>query len=172
MSLTTGTDATGAPRPFVNAKGKRRRPSTRTLGQMLKCDDELFIDFISRCLTWDPDKRLKPQPALRHPWILAGRRGLAPAPSTSMSRPSSLSGHAVSSSTSSARLATGPSRKDPKSLLISPPTPLMARQVPMSAPRMTGGGSALRLANGQVRAGGHLVNLPERFLESELIRVA
>lgn len=66
-------DATGAPRPCVNAKGKRRRPGTRTLGQILKCNDELFIDFISKCLTFDPDRRMKPQPAMRHPWILAGR---------------------------------------------------------------------------------------------------
>lgn len=67
-------DASGAPRPFVNAKGKRRRPGAKTLAAILKSDDELFLDFIAKCLTWDPDKRLKPQPALRHPWILAGRR--------------------------------------------------------------------------------------------------
>nr|ODO04173.1 CMGC/DYRK/DYRK2 protein kinase [Cryptococcus depauperatus CBS 7855] len=73
-------DATGAPRPFVNAKGRRRRPGTKTLANVLKCDDELFVDFIARCLTWDPDKRMKPQPAMRHPWILAGRKRYAPTP--------------------------------------------------------------------------------------------
>jgi dual specificity tyrosine-phosphorylation-regulated kinase 2/3/4 len=67
-------DATNSPRPFTNAKGKRRRPGTRTLASILRCNDELFLDFISKCLTFDPDRRLKPQPAMRHPWILAGKR--------------------------------------------------------------------------------------------------
>lgn len=60
-----GTDSTGAPRPVVNSKGRRRRPGTKTLAQVLKSDDELFIDFIAKCLTWDPDRRLKPDPAMR-----------------------------------------------------------------------------------------------------------
>ncbi|KAL8286436.1 hypothetical protein RQP46_004453 [Phenoliferia psychrophenolica] len=58
-------DSTGAPRPVVNSKGRRRRPGTKTLAQVLKSDDELFVDFIAKCLTWDPDRRLKPEPALR-----------------------------------------------------------------------------------------------------------
>ncbi|KAK4703629.1 dual specificity tyrosine-phosphorylation-regulated kinase 2/3/4, partial [Phenoliferia sp. Uapishka_3] len=66
-------DSTGAPRPVVNSKGRRRRPGTKTLAQVLKSDDELFVDFIAKCLTWDPDRRLKPEPALRHPWIVAAR---------------------------------------------------------------------------------------------------
>lgn len=60
-----GADSTGAPRPVVNSKGRRRRPGTKTLAQVLKSDDELFVDFIAKCLTWDPDRRLKPEPALR-----------------------------------------------------------------------------------------------------------
>jgi dual specificity tyrosine-phosphorylation-regulated kinase 2/3/4 len=108
-------DATGAPRPFVNAKGKRRRPGSKTLASVLKCDDELFVDFIAKCLTWDPDKRLKPQPALRHPWILAGRRRQAPA---------------IPVPTPSSR---GARYGGKSSLLISPPTPLMARPGQMSA---------------------------------------
>lgn len=59
------SDSTGAPRPVVNSKGRRRRPGTKTLAQVLKSDDELFVDFIAKCLTWDPDRRLKPDPALR-----------------------------------------------------------------------------------------------------------
>uniref|UniRef100_A0A0M3HLW9 Protein kinase domain-containing protein n=1 Tax=Ascaris lumbricoides TaxID=6252 RepID=A0A0M3HLW9_ASCLU len=31
--------------------------------------DELFIDFLKRCLEWDPDARLTPQQALKHPWL-------------------------------------------------------------------------------------------------------
>ncbi len=70
-------DSSGAPRPVVNSKGKRRRPNSKTLQQVLRCNDELFIDFLARCLHWDPDRRLKPEQAMRHPWILAGRRSLA-----------------------------------------------------------------------------------------------
>ncbi|KAI5479041.1 dual-specificity tyrosine-(Y)-phosphorylation regulated kinase [Pseudohyphozyma bogoriensis] len=66
-------DSTGAPRPVVNSKGRRRRVGSKTLAQVLKSDDELFVDFIAKCLTWDPDRRLKPEPAMRHPWIVAAR---------------------------------------------------------------------------------------------------
>lgn len=58
-------DSTGAPRPVVNSKGRRRRPGTKTLAQVLKTDDEQFVDFIAKCLVWDPDRRLKPDPAMR-----------------------------------------------------------------------------------------------------------
>jgi dual specificity tyrosine-phosphorylation-regulated kinase 2/3/4 len=72
-------DSTGAPRPVVNSKGRRRRPGSKTLAQVLKTDDELFIDFIGKCLIWDPERRIKPDPALRHPWIMAARQR-APSP--------------------------------------------------------------------------------------------
>jgi dual specificity tyrosine-phosphorylation-regulated kinase 2/3/4 len=62
-------DSTGAPRPVVNSKGKRRRPSTKTLASVLNCNDDLFIDFLTRCLHWDPERRIKPDAAMRHPWI-------------------------------------------------------------------------------------------------------
>lgn len=31
--------------------------------------DDLFIDFLKRCLDWDSDTRLTPQQALKHPWL-------------------------------------------------------------------------------------------------------
>ena len=60
------------------------------MASVLKCDDEVFIDFIAKCLTWDPDRRMKvssqhshrraqltnvvqPGPALRHPFCMRGR---------------------------------------------------------------------------------------------------
>uniref|UniRef100_V5EEB8 dual-specificity kinase n=2 Tax=Kalmanozyma brasiliensis (strain GHG001) TaxID=1365824 RepID=V5EEB8_KALBG len=67
-------DSTGQPRPVVNSKGKRRRPNSKTLAQALKSDDELFVDFIAKCLIWDPERRLKPDPAMRHPWIQQGKK--------------------------------------------------------------------------------------------------
>lgn len=68
-------DSTGNPRPYVSAKGKRRRPATRTLGQALKCNDELFLDFLAKCLIWDPERRIKPEAALRHAWIRSAGAG-------------------------------------------------------------------------------------------------
>ncbi|CAG8730073.1 17122_t:CDS:2, partial [Racocetra persica] len=59
----------GNPRPVINSKGKRRRPGTKTLQGVLKCQDEVFLDFISRCLHWDPEKRMKPDEGLMHEWI-------------------------------------------------------------------------------------------------------
>ena len=33
------------------------------------CDDPLFLDFIRRCLEWDPVTRMTPNAALRHAWL-------------------------------------------------------------------------------------------------------
>ena len=33
------------------------------------CDDPLFLDFIRRCLEWDPTTRMNPSSALRHAWL-------------------------------------------------------------------------------------------------------
>lgn len=62
-------DSMGKPRLTVSSKGRRRRPSSKTLQQVLKCDDESFLDFISRCLRWDPERRIKPDEAIRHEFI-------------------------------------------------------------------------------------------------------
>lgn len=62
-------DSLGKPRITVSSKGKRRRPSSKTLQQALKCEDEAFLDFIARCLRWDPDRRLKPDEAIHHEFI-------------------------------------------------------------------------------------------------------
>lgn len=62
-------DSLGKPRLTVSSKGRRRRPSSKELRQALKCDDEVFLDFISRCLRWDPARRLTPHDALKHEFI-------------------------------------------------------------------------------------------------------
>ncbi|KAJ9095283.1 hypothetical protein QFC21_005649 [Naganishia friedmannii] len=67
-------DSHGQPRPVTNSKGKRRRPGSKTLAAVLKCDDLLFVDFITKCLIWDPERRLKPSGAMHHPWILASKK--------------------------------------------------------------------------------------------------
>ena len=62
-------DSLGKPRLTVSSKGKRRRPSSKTLQQALKCDDEPFLDFLAKCLRWDPDRRIKPDEAMHHEFI-------------------------------------------------------------------------------------------------------
>ncbi|KAK4153203.1 hypothetical protein C8A00DRAFT_34041 [Chaetomidium leptoderma] len=83
-------DSMGKPRLTVSSKGRRRRPSSKTLQQVLKCDDDAFLDFIARCLRWDPDRRLKPEEAIRHEFI-TGQKTSVPVPRSSAIRDSSPS---------------------------------------------------------------------------------
>ncbi|PIL23714.1 hypothetical protein GSI_13464 [Ganoderma sinense ZZ0214-1] len=116
-------DTTGAPRPVVNSKGKRRRPGTKTLAQALKNpSDEHFVDFITKCLMWDPERRLKPQAALRHPYITGGRRSKVPNPT-----PSSTAKTFLQSASSNLGSRSTKVTETPKKSLISAPTPLTAR---------------------------------------------
>lgn len=62
-------DNVGKPRSVVSSKGKRRKPSSKTLSQVIKCQDEAFLDFMARCLRWNPQARLTPDDALNHPFI-------------------------------------------------------------------------------------------------------
>jgi dual specificity tyrosine-phosphorylation-regulated kinase 2/3/4 len=120
--LTRLTEPNGSPRPVVNSKGRRRKAGTKSIAQVLKCNDEEFIDFISKCLVWDPERRLKPQSALRHPFITAGRRARPTPPPSAAST--------VRSALSSSTMGIG-RRKDvpetPKKSQISGPAPLSAR---------------------------------------------
>jgi dual specificity tyrosine-phosphorylation-regulated kinase 2/3/4 len=78
-------DSMGKPRLTVSSKGRRRRPSSKTLQQVLKCDDDAFLDFLSRCLRWDPDRRMKPDEAIRHEFI-TGQKTSVPVPRTAVVR--------------------------------------------------------------------------------------
>ncbi|KAF2140663.1 uncharacterized protein K452DRAFT_49694 [Aplosporella prunicola CBS 121167] len=71
-------DSLGKPRVTVSSKGRRRRPSSKTLEQALKCNDDAFLDFITRCLRWDPDRRLKPEDAMYHEFITGVKRPRVP----------------------------------------------------------------------------------------------
>ena len=62
-------DSNGKPKPVVSSKGKRRRPSTKTLAQALNCTDDAFIDFVARCMRWSPDARMTPEEGLQHPFV-------------------------------------------------------------------------------------------------------
>ena len=32
----------------------------------------VFLDFLYRILVWEPEKRMRPEEALQHPWIVQG----------------------------------------------------------------------------------------------------
>lgn len=55
----------------VSRRGKfRGPPGSKFLKDALKgCEDLLFLDFIKRCLQWDPERRMTPSKALRHAWL-------------------------------------------------------------------------------------------------------
>ncbi|KAI8987654.1 kinase-like domain-containing protein [Mycotypha africana] len=63
-------DSQNNPRIQPNSKGRKRRPGTKPLAHALKASDEDFIDFVDKCLQWDPDQRMRPDEALKHPWIM------------------------------------------------------------------------------------------------------
>ncbi|XP_053550179.1 dual specificity tyrosine-phosphorylation-regulated kinase 2-like [Bombina bombina] len=49
----------------------RGPPGSREWGVALNgCDDPLFLKFLKGCLEWDPNLRMTPEQALRHPWLL------------------------------------------------------------------------------------------------------
>ncbi|XP_076029415.1 uncharacterized protein LOC143018156 isoform X2 [Oratosquilla oratoria] len=97
-------DSKGNPRCVTNSKGKKRRPGSRDLNDILKCSDPHFVSFINRCLDWDPMTRMTPDEALQHDWLLSTVNA-----STSTTLSSSSSTNTTTSTSSS-------TAKDTKSL--------------------------------------------------------
>ena len=60
------------PLMFKNSRGKYRKPGGKPLDLVIGNEDPDFTDFVSRCLTMDPRKRLTPNKALKHVWVLKG----------------------------------------------------------------------------------------------------
>lgn len=65
-------DEACVPLKIENSRGKIRVPLSKNWKSVLGCDDENFIDFIKKCLVWEPLQRMTPHEALLHPWILEG----------------------------------------------------------------------------------------------------
>eukprot|EP01017_Pseudomicrothorax_dubius_P016776 TRINITY_DN1898_c0_g1_i1.p1 TRINITY_DN1898_c0_g1~~TRINITY_DN1898_c0_g1_i1.p1 ORF type:complete len:404 (-),score=59.67 TRINITY_DN1898_c0_g1_i1:58-1269(-) len=53
-------------------KGRMHYPGTKNLEELMQCEDPLFVDFVRRCLTWYPSRRLTPEQGLLHEWIVSG----------------------------------------------------------------------------------------------------
>ena len=62
-------DELGNPLTLISHKGKELIPNSKTIQQFLKTNDSDFIDFVEKCIWWDPQKRLKWEDAFKHPWI-------------------------------------------------------------------------------------------------------
>lgn len=126
-------DSKGNPRCITNSKGRKRRPGTKELPAAVKTTDGQFLNFLCRCLEWDPSQRMTPEEALQHEWILEGHHGrtraisrLPVSPSAGHTHTSSLhgshthlNGHAPKSeqetSSSSKRRPAASGGVDPKS---------------------------------------------------------
>ncbi|XP_056138345.1 dual specificity tyrosine-phosphorylation-regulated kinase 4-like [Lampris incognitus] len=53
-----------------NSEKEIQQPRRDDLASMLRTKDPHLLDFIKRCLEWDPKKRMMPDEAMQHPWIL------------------------------------------------------------------------------------------------------
>lgn len=104
------------------------------MAQVLRTDDHVFVDFIAKCLVWDPERRMKPQAALRHEFITSGRRPRLTSPSPSISK---------LSLPSSSKQKGG---ETPKKSQISAPTPLTARSSRTTVPTTPSTLSSLTLS--------------------------
>jgi serine/threonine protein kinase len=62
-------DSHGNPRIISNSKGKKKRPSTKSLINTVPTNDAAFLDFIRKCLNWNPKERMSAEEGLKHPWI-------------------------------------------------------------------------------------------------------
>ncbi|KAG4031897.1 hypothetical protein MFRU_008g02510 [Monilinia fructicola] len=113
-------DSLGKPRLTVSSKGRRRRPSSRSLQQTIKCDDEVFLDFLARCLRWDPEKRMKPDEAVRHEFITGHKPAPLPRASTRIDSP--IKRHNTTAAPSSNRpLPEPPATSYKSSTSVRPP---------------------------------------------------
>jgi len=55
-----------------NSRGRYRRPLGKPLPLVIGDEDPDFTDFVIKCLEVDPEKRLTPDDALKHVWVLKG----------------------------------------------------------------------------------------------------
>lgn len=86
-------DSRGVPRCITNSKGRKRKPGSKNIAIAIRCNDKLFVDFISQCLKWDSKKRMTPDEALHHEWLKSSSQSQpqVPAPAEVQRSPSSAS---------------------------------------------------------------------------------
>ncbi|XP_021090967.2 dual specificity tyrosine-phosphorylation-regulated kinase 4 [Mesocricetus auratus] len=82
-------DSKGLPKNITNNRGEKRYPDSKDLMMVLKTYDSSFLDFVRRCLVWEPSLRMTPDQALKHAWIHEPRK-LKTRPRPQILRKSSL----------------------------------------------------------------------------------
>ena len=55
-----------------NSRGKYRKLNGKPLDLVMGVEDPDFNDFVQKCLILDPLKRMTPNRALKHVWVLKG----------------------------------------------------------------------------------------------------
>ncbi|KAG9352897.1 hypothetical protein JZ751_017473 [Albula glossodonta] len=77
-------------------RGKMRGPpgSKEWVTALKGCDDPTFIDFLKKCLDWDPATRMTPVQALRHSWLF--KRLPKPVPGDKTLVPKRITEHSTS----------------------------------------------------------------------------
>ncbi|XP_017794428.1 PREDICTED: dual specificity tyrosine-phosphorylation-regulated kinase 2-like [Habropoda laboriosa] len=107
-SFVTMSDGSTVLHGGYSKKGKGRGPpGSRDLRYLLKkCDDPYFLDFIHKCLKWDPEQRMTPVKALKHGWL---RRRLPELPEKTNDTLPALPAAATASPTSTSGLRTSAS---------------------------------------------------------------
>ena len=55
-----------------NSRGKYRKLNGKPLDLVMGVEDPDFNDFVQKCLILDPRKRMTPNRALKHVWVLKG----------------------------------------------------------------------------------------------------
>lgn len=64
--------AHGRPLRQTDRKGRLHPIGSRQLEDVLQSPEPVFLDFLRKCLTWDPADRMTAAQALRHPWVVGG----------------------------------------------------------------------------------------------------
>jgi dual specificity tyrosine-phosphorylation-regulated kinase 2/3/4 len=70
-------NSAGEPIVVPDAKGKTHLPLTRTLPRVLNSQDVFFLDFVKKCLAWNPADRMTPEAALQHSWCLKSQKDIS-----------------------------------------------------------------------------------------------
>jgi len=60
----------GTPKLVANSKGEVHLPGSKRLERLVGSKEGSFVQFVERCLDWDPKTRMTPEEGLRHDWLL------------------------------------------------------------------------------------------------------
>ena len=60
-----------------NSSGRIIKPNCWTLANAMGTSDDLFVDFVDKCIEWDVADRMTPYDACEHEWIQEGLKEIA-----------------------------------------------------------------------------------------------